>query len=227
MTAKTFDVYFSMCRLNVTNLTEQSIPVEQTNKEVMNQLKQKIESGEYTLGELIVPQMFEKTYLKDGKLHTEEIMVQGRKITLDEIRSNINKEQKVFMRIMEDDELAQLTEPQLKQILFKIGEYEDGMSQDKMRETLKKLQRTRHLMFWHDGSTVSNHGHLLMMVAVMYDPAVFYTDDEYKAKYGDNINVQATIEKPHFYLLARCPSSDQQIMYSDTRMEDIIIKKEH
>ena len=81
-------------------------------------------------------------------------------------------------------------------------------------------------MFWHDGPSLSNHSYILMMVAVMYDPAIHLTDLEYKEKYGININVQASVEKPHLYLLARCPSSDQQILYSDTRLEDIISLKD-
>lgn len=30
------------------------------------------------------------------------------------------------------------------------------------------------------------------------------------------------VEKPELYLLARCPSNDQQILYCDTRMEDVL-----
>ena len=43
-----------------------------------------------------------------------------------------------------------------------------------------------------------------MMVACLYDPAVFLTDDECKEKYNMEVNVQ----KPELYMLARCQSSD-------------------
>ena len=33
--------------------------------------------------------------------------------------------------------------------------------------------------------------------------------------------MQAEVETAQLYILARCPSTDQQITYSDTRMEDI------
>ena len=49
-----------------------------------------------------------------------------------------------------------------------------------------------------------NHGHLLAMVACLYDPEVFLTDDECKEKYNMEVNVQ----KPELYMLARCQSSD-------------------
>ena len=35
------------------------------------------------------------------------------------------------------------------------------------------------------------------------------------------MNVQATIEEPQLYLLARCPSNDQQILYSEERITDL------
>ena len=33
---------------------------------------------------------------------------------------------------------------------------------------------------------------------------------------------QSEVEKPQLYLLARCPSNDQQLMYVDTRTEDLM-----
>ena len=80
-------------------------------------------------------------------------------------------------------------------------------------------------MCWHDGSSLANHGHLMIMVSLLYDPAMYYTDEEYEAISGKRINLQSIIERPNLYILARCPSNDQQIMYSDTRMEDILSLK--
>ena len=42
-----------------------------------------------------------------------------------------------------------------------------------LKELRKKLECTHHLMFWHDGSTLSNHSHILMTVSAMYDPALY------------------------------------------------------
>ena len=36
-----------------------------------------------------------------------------------------------------------------------------------------------------------------------------------------NLMYKKQVEKPAFYLLARCPSNDKQILYSDTRLEDV------
>ena len=56
----------------------------------------------------------------------------------------------------------------------------------------------------------------------MYDTACFLTDDEYYLKYKRRINFQVAVEKPYLYILARCPSNDQQILYSEERISDIL-----
>ena len=84
------------------------------------------------------------------------------------------------------------------------------------------MERTRCFAFWYDGSTIGNHSHLLITVNVLYDPASFLSDEEYYLKYKKNINIQATTEKSQLYLLARCPSNDQQILYSEDRVTDLL-----
>ena len=61
-----------------------------------------------------------------------------------------------------------------------------------------------------------------MMIACMYHPACYLIDSEYEQKYNISSNVQAIVEKPIIYILAQCPSNDQQILYSQERLEDII-----
>ena len=56
----------------------------------------------------------------------------------------------------------------------------------------------------------------------MYDTACFLTDDEYYLKYKRRINFQVAVEKPYLYILARCPSNDLQILYSEERISDIL-----
>ena len=84
------------------------------------------------------------------------------------------------------------------------------------------MRYTRYFAFWHDGSTTGNHSQLLITVNVLYDPASFLSDEEYYLKYKKNTNFQATIEEPQLYLLARCPSNDQQILYSEERVTDLL-----
>ena len=69
-------------------------------------------------------------------------------------------------------------------------------------------------MMWHDCATDGGHSYFLMMIVCMYDPVCHLTDIEYEQKYNISSNVQAIVEKPRIYILAQCPSNDQQILYS-------------
>ena len=68
-------------------------------------------------------------------------------------------------------------------------------------------------MFWHDGSTLANHSHILMTASAMYDPPVYITDQGYFKKHKKSLNVQAEVEKPYLYLMGGCPLNDYQILY--------------
>ena len=55
----------------------------------------------------------------------------------------------------------------------------------------------------------------------MYDPDVYITDQEYFEKQIRSLNVQAEVGKLYFYLMGRCPSNDQQILYIEEIIKDI------
>ena len=63
-----------------------TFPVEQTNQQVLKELKEKITMGVYKLGDLIVPQEFQKVFVKGGNIATEKFFISCRKIPLEEIR---------------------------------------------------------------------------------------------------------------------------------------------
>lgn len=91
-----------------------------------------------------------------------------------------------------------------------------------MKEKLKEVERTRHLMVWLDNSTVANSGYLVCLITCLYDPAVFYTDEEYKKAFGRNVNIQQIIEEPELHFIARCGSSDNELLlYSEERLKCI------
>ena len=156
---------------------------------------------------------------------TQEIEVQGRKIPLNKIRLDLNKKQEMYMRIHNDQELLALSRDDLIKNFKRINEFRhdfETLTTEELRQKLCVFERSRHLMLWHDGSTVSNHSHLLMMVSTMYDPAIYLTNEEFFAKHKYYINIQSIIERSNLYILVRCPSNDQQIMYSETTLEDIL-----
>ena len=91
------------------------------------------------------------------------------------------------MRIFPDDCYDKTPRTKIIEELQRIDEFSTSMnalSDTVLYSKLKQLQRTRHLAIWHDGSTLSNHSHLLMMVNVLYDSAIFYSSEEYRQKTG-------------------------------------------
>ena len=166
-------------------------------------LQEDIRNGKYSIGELIVPQTFSHLVFKDGALQHENITVAGRKQPLHMIRKKLLEKHSIYTRSKSDEDYAVMTREQIVEELTKIHEYDPLIDENESTSTLlcklKKFQRTRHLAFWHDGSTLSNHGHLLMMVNCIYDHALYYTDKEIKEKTGQSIDVQAQVESPEVY----------------------------
>ncbi|XP_065664548.1 uncharacterized protein LOC136086194 [Hydra vulgaris] len=163
-----------------------SIPIEVSNKVLKDKLEQEIEKGKYRIGKLIVPKTFTKTVCENN-LVTEEFLVYGRKLSINDIRADMLKNHKAFMRFRTDQEYLDLSRETIVDSLKRIDEFNDDYDNRSvlhLREIFKKFERTRHLMFWHDGSSLSSHGHILMLISVMYDKAIFFNNNEYYKKYG-------------------------------------------
>ena len=181
---------------------------------------EKIKKSIYHTGNFIVPQKYEKVILKNGQLLTEEIQVSGRKIPLRNIRTTMLQKQEKYMRVRTDSEFNNMSREHLITGLKNINEFgindKNSLLED-LSKKLMKYERTRSLSLWHDGST--HHGHLLMMVACLYDPAVFLTDDECKEKPNMEVNIQSEVEKPELYILAQCQSNDNKLLYSEEQIK--------
>ena len=95
------------------------------------------------------------------------------------------------------------------------------MTKAELSGKIAARKQTRNLMLGHDGSSISNHSHLMIMLARMFYPAVYLTDQEYFNLYGKH-NIQSFIEKVYLYILARCQSDDSQLFYSCERLDDIL-----
>lgn len=72
------------------------------------------------------------------------------------------------------------------------------MTREEVANLLKHWERTRHFMFWSNHSSIMSHGHILLTVTAIYDPAFYYTPEKLGGR-----NVQDLMEKPQIYLLAR------------------------
>ena len=80
-------------------------------------LQSKIESGEYVLGEMTVPQTYKKVVLaEDGTIRTELFTVSGQKIPLSEIRERMLKEHENLglLCAQADEYYAAMTKEQVK-----------------------------------------------------------------------------------------------------------------
>ena len=123
------------------------------------------------------------------------VLFLGRKEPLELIRKAFLRKHKKYMRLKHDDFYASITREQLAKELERINEKINCSKMDMQQSItyLKRLNRQRHISFWHDGSTVSNHSHLLMMVSCLYDTAIYLTDSEYLKQCGKIIN------QNHFY----------------------------
>ncbi|KAL9977472.1 hypothetical protein ACROYT_G014878 [Oculina patagonica] len=199
---------------------EISLPTPETNDSLKQKLKLKIQQGEFTVGELIVPREYEKLIIDaDGKIHTTTFTVQGRKQPLEEIRRKTLEVHEKFMKVKPDEYYSEMSREDVITQLTRLNEYnpDDGLT--KMRKKLQKISTTRHLQIWHDHSTLANTGHIIFTVNCLYDPAIYMTDDEYKAASGKVLNIQTEVEKPHVYIVARCRSCDvEQLAYVETRL---------
>ena len=102
----------------------------------------------------------------------------------------------------------------------RIGEV--FLSEDKLHQ-LQKLERTRQQL-WRDHSDILNHTIIHFMVSVIYDNALFLTNEEYKLKFPNRkpIDVASTVEHPKLYIIGQSKSIDKdQVSYIEGRLRDL------
>ena len=136
----------------------------------MNILKLKIKQGEYSVGQIVVPQNFTKTTIKGVHIWTEIFL---RRYTKKSAHLSFkiyapNNRWGIFKYGTEwgATKIKSENSENLEELLIKL-------------EKKKKMERTRYFAFWHDGSTIGNHSHFLIIVNVLYGPASFLSDKEY------------------------------------------------
>ena len=76
-----------------------------------------------------------------------------------------------------------------------------------LRQSLKQVSRQRFFKVWHDHATIAGHGHFLVLMSCIYDPAFYYTSEEMKALKGIDIDVPTLVESPETHILGRSGSS--------------------
>ena len=92
------------------------------------------------------------------------------------------------------------------------------LTEPALRQRLKQVNRQRFFKVWHDHATIAGHGHFLVLMSCIYDPAFYYTSDEMKALKGIDIDVPTLVESPEIHILGRSGSSlDNQAEFNTTR----------
>ena len=85
--------------MSILNLSDITVPSGPSTKKVTEKLREKIKDGTNKIGDLIVPQKFEKISLREETLIKEEILVSGRKILMCDIRKEMLLKNKVIRKL--------------------------------------------------------------------------------------------------------------------------------
>ena len=80
----------------------------------------------------------------------------------------------------------------------------------------------RHFVEWHDHSTLVGRGYILFTTQVLYDQAVFLTNEEYKVKTGKTLDIQTTVEEPAVTMIGvSCSSDTDQMCFITARTKSV------
>ncbi len=177
-------------------------------------LQGKIDKGEILLGEILPPMQFIKFSVDSATRSIVEttISVHGRKVPLYDVRSKMLRyhEKLGLLRSTDMVQISTYTSDELNDAIRtrKISVSEQD-SDDVKRQLLLQCSKQRHLKIWHDHGKLAGHGHALVLVGGIYDPAVYYTPQELAAK-SITIDVETVVERPEIHVIARCGSSDAE-----------------
>ena len=109
------------------------------------------------------------------------------------IRQRLLKKQEEFMHLKTDQELANMGDDDLLTILrasdYPVRERGGDLSHNEMLTIIANQQRQRSLVVWHDHATILNNGLIMITVHVVYDKAMFLTNEEYYNRTGKIANV--------------------------------------
>ena len=131
--------------------------------------------GQLNVGQPCAPMALER-YMPDGNIQI--VQAHGNKIPLTELRQKLLDKYSKYMRLTTDEEITKMSLTYLGSEVSKYISNCESLSRPEIEHTFKTLQRKRHLIMWHDHSTLLSYGLLLITVKTAYDPAVFYTNSE-------------------------------------------------
>lgn len=188
-------------------------------------IKEKMQRGELTVGQEVVTSEYSRYRLDSTSniIVEEKDRICARKIPFLEIRQKLLKKHEELGIIRGQPDVYFDTMPieEVKHQLQKLSEPIDSSHTElALRERLKQTSRQCFFKVWHDHSTIAGHGHFLVLVSCIYDPAFYYTPDEMKALKGIDIDVPTLVENPEVHILGRSTSSlDNQAEFNTTQKQ--------
>ena len=194
---------------------EVSIPSIPSIGAIQVEINSMVSSGRFTLGDECAPYTITKYSMVNGIMTPHDLQIQGRKVALSEIRQRLLHKHLKYMRLTSESIIATMTRQELAK---RLDMQCDGKTEEELRELLLQAQRSRSLCMWHDHATILKMGFVMVTVHIMYDPVVFYTEEEYQQlNPGTDVNIQAEVEQPEIHLLALGSSSveDQAALIGD------------
>ena len=195
-----------------------SFPLQKSISEIKKDISDAITSGRYLQGKQCKGSVTVRYTNKKGEIKCEELEVHGQKIPLRELRKHILQchEKEGFMHDHPKalEEYASMDRADLVKGLQQLNEYNDTEDFDtqnfELATRLYSYHHTRLLLLGTDHADLLGSSYLLEVVQVVYDPALYLSDEEFEAKTGRKINVQAAVEKPFIRLRSMSGSSEEQ-----------------
>ena len=134
------------------------------------------------MGEITAPKSYQKLTLDSNCTLKKECFTGcDRKIPLVEIRKNLlNGHEKLgLVRDHSEAHYEAMTYEELEIRSKEIGKFKEkpdsGMTREELVSSLKHWKRSLYPVIWSDHLSVMNHGHILLTVNTIYDPAYYYT----------------------------------------------------
>ncbi len=111
--------------------------------------------------------------------------------------------------------------------LKRYNTYIHSHTEAECRMKLVEAMTSRHLKVWADNSCITSHSYSMVMMRVLYDPAVFLTDEEYQIKFKVAKSVQSLVEVPTIYTLGLSDATEMdQAMYNEAIHQDLFFSVE-
>lgn len=215
------------------NQSRVSFPMHHTVTFHRKLLNERIDSGDLVIGEKVVPSTYMRYSVNpdDLTINEEDREVNAQKISLLSIREKllVEHDRLGLLQKPTDEEFACLTRNKIIARLQEFhGEFESDESTERLRDRLISFSRQCHIKMWHDHSSISGHGHFLVLISAIYDPAIYYTPEEMEATTGRKVDVQSLVELPEIHIIGRSTSSiEDQLKFNECRVESLADMANH